>query len=156
MAAIMIGGVKVEAPSEYSVKMVVFTAPMKSANKPGTSPRFLQKERNFLRNLVVAREDLPAGTSLDDYCAKQVEVLSVQIPGYKRIKNDRIQIAGVSCPVVESQGAGPEGLALSTITTFYANSDTVWTISASNLTGIQFQDTRPEYLEIMKSFQVIE
>lgn len=155
MAAIMIGGCKVEAPSEYGVKMVVFTAPMKQAKAAGPSPRFLQKEKNFLRNLVVAREDLPKDMSLDDYCAKQVEVLSVQIPGYKRIKSDRIPIAGTSCPLVESQGAGPEGLALTTLTTFYANEGTVWTISASNLTGIQFQDTRPEYLEIMKSFQVI-
>lgn len=156
MAGIIIGGVKVEAPAEYGVKMVVFTAPMKSAKVAGPSPRFLQKEKNFLRNLVVAREDLGKDTSVDDYCAKQVEVLAVQIPGYKRIKNDRIDIAGTSCPLIESQGAGPEGLALSTLTTFFAKDGTVWTISASNLTGIQFADTRPEYLEIMKSFQVIE
>ena len=156
MAAIMIGGVKVEAPSEYSVKMVVFTAPMKQAKVAGASPRFLQKEKNFLRNLVVANEELKEGVSLDDYAARQVEVLAVQIPGFKRVKNDRVTIMGISCPIIESTGAGPEGPALSTITAFFAKDGTVWTISASNLTGIQFQDTRAEYLEIIKSFQVME
>jgi hypothetical protein len=156
MAAIMIGGVKVEAPSEYAVKMVVFTAPMKTSKAAGASPRFLQKERNFLRNLVVANEDLKEGTSLDDYAAKQVEVLAVQIPGFKRVKNDRVEIMGTSCPIIESTGAGPEGLALTTITAFFAKEGTVWTISASNLTGIQFQDTRAEYLEIIKSFQILD
>ncbi len=154
MAAIMIGGVRVEAPAEYQVKMVVFTAPMKANKVAGASPRFLQKERLFLRNLVVAREELPNGSSLDDYTAKQVDALASQIPGFKRLKNDRITIAGTSCPIVESQGAGPEGLALTTITAFYENAGTVWTISASNLTGIQFQDTRAEYHDIIKSFQV--
>lgn len=152
MSRLTIGDLQLEAPPEYSVKMVIVTAPAKPQMQAG-SKRFLQAERPYVRNIVVGREDVAEGTSLQQYAERQMEIMAAQMPGFRKVKASTITIGGVECPLIEGQGAGPEGMLLSTLTTYVPAAGVVFTLSATHLAGIPFQDTRPEYVKMFESFR---
>lgn len=152
MTRLVAGNASFDAPEAYALKMAVFTAPMLPSKASGG--RLMGRERSFLRNLVVANEPLASDQDLESYAAAQMDVLAGQIPGFRKVRESRVDICGVSSPVIESTGMGPDGLALTTITAFTAVDGLAWTISASNLTGERFADTREEYLAIIASFRI--
>lgn len=152
MSRLSIGDLHFEAPPEYSVKMVIVTAPSKPQVQGGAK-RFLQAERPYVRNIVVGREDIPEGTTLQQYADKQLEIMASQMPGFRKVKAGTITINGVECPLVEGQGTGPEGMLLSTLTAYVPGKGVVFTVSATHLAGIPFQDTKPEYVKIFESFR---
>jgi hypothetical protein len=153
MSRLSIGDLHFEAPADYTVKMVIVTAPQKPQAGAGAK-RFLQQERPYVRNVVVGREDIPEGMTLAVYVDRQMEIMAAQMPGFRKLKQTTITIRGHECPLVEGQGQGPEGMLLSTLTTYVPGDGVVFTISATHLAGIPFQDTKPEYLKIFQSFSL--
>lgn len=149
MSRLSIGDLHFEAPPDYSVKMVIVTAPQKVS---GGAKRFLQAERPYVRNVVVGREDIPEGMTLAVYVDRQMEIMAAQMPGFRKVKQTTITIRGRECPLVEGTGQGPEGMLLSTLTTYVPGNGVVFTVSATHLAGIPFQDTKAEYLKIFESF----
>ena len=152
MSRLDIGDLHFEAPSDYSVKMVIVTAPAKPQMAAGAK-RFLQAERPYVRNIVVGREDVPEGTTLQQYADKQVEIMSAQMPGFRKVKTGTLKINGVDCPIIDGQGTGPEGMLLATLTTYVPGKGVIFTLSATHLAGVPFQDTRPEYVKMFESFK---
>ena len=154
MAGFTLGGITVNAPDEYAVKMVIFTAPMKQSK--AAPQMFKQKERQYLRNLVIAKEDLPTGMTPSQYGDEQGKILAMQMPGYKRLKAETIKIDGVDCPLLESQGNGPDGMLVVSLNCYVPSTEDkmIYTLSASNMAGLPFAETRPEYVTIFESFKI--
>lgn len=155
MPRISLGDLSVDAPADYSVKMVIMAAPQKP-QVAGPAKRFMQAERPFLRNIVIGRETVPDGTPIQTYVDRQIEIMSQQMPGFRRVKQETLTIDGVQCPLVEGQGTGPEGMLLGTLTAYVPGKGVVFTLSASHLAGLPFQETRAEYVKMFESFQIAQ
>lgn len=151
MTDFKLAGLGFQAPNDYRTRMIVITAPQKEA--PKTGHMVIKQQSSFARNVVVACEDIPEGTSLEEYAEKQIATLKQTLPGFKLLSQGTAKVAGMTCPMIEAQSTGPEGRLLNSMTVYALDGRTAYTLSASNLAGLPYQDCKKEYLAIIESFR---
>lgn len=144
-------GLGFQAPNDYRARMIVITAPQKEA--PKTGHMVVKQQSSFARNVVVACEDVAEGTTLAEYADKQLGNLKQTLPGFKLLAQGTTSVGGQTCPMVEVQSTGPEGRLLNSMTVYALDGRTAYTLSASNLAGLPYQDCKKEYLAIIASFR---
>lgn len=151
MTDFKLAGLGFQAPSDYRARMIVITAPQKEA--PKTGHMVVKQQSSFARNVVIACEDVAEGTTLEQYAEKQLTTLKQTLPGFKLLGQGTTTVGGVTCPMIEAQSTGPEGRLLNSMTVYALDGRTAYTLSASNLAGLPYQDSKKEYLSIMESFR---
>lgn len=152
MTDFKLGGLGFTAPNDYRARMLVIAAPQKEGPKmPGQM--VVKQQSNFARNVVVACEDLAEGMDIKAYSEKQVAQLKQSMPNFQILKEGTLMIGGTECPMFEAQSTGPQGRLLNSMTAYYLSGRTAFTLSASHLAGLPYQDTRKEYLSIIQSFK---
>src|SRR5688572_26233605 len=97
MGKFAMGDVNMTVPDGFTLHMAVVAA------KP---------ENKFCRNLVIAKEVVPQGMTVDAYKQAQVKMLS-QSAGFTTVKSGTLPIAGDNSPFIETESVGPGGLPLS-------------------------------------------
>jgi hypothetical protein len=134
-----------------------FTAPGYNARTlvmQGQEETFKPQERSYRRNLIVVREEVPAGTTVDGYCKSQLGQLAYGMRGFQRIKTGTLTLDGQSFPLIDARGTGPDGVLVSLLLAYVVVGRVALTITASHLAGPRFDAARPEFLAIFESFRV--
>lgn len=135
-------GLSLQVPSSYRIQMLVLAGPPE---------QFAAKEPSYLRNVVVAREDIGT-TSLDGYVRAQLAHLSRSMQGFHRVRTETLIIDGVSCPLLEIRCLGPGGILIANLLAYVPAGESVYTLSASHLAGPRFEAVREELRAVMQSF----
>ncbi len=147
-----LGPLAFETPDDYTPRMFVITAPEKA--KPKAGMMVTKQEQTFARNVTVATEEVPAGTSVDAYAEAQLTAMKGGLQNFQLMKRSTVAVGGEECPLLEIQSAGPEGRLLQAMTAYVVKGTTAFTLSASQMAGIPYQDSRKEYLAIFSSLKV--
>lgn len=153
MTVFKLGDVSFTAPAEYLPRMVVIAAPPPAGPKPA-GQMVVKKETSYARNVVIVSEALPDNTTAEAYTERQVLLLQKNLPNFQLLKRGEANVGGRMCPLVETQSTGPEGRLLNSITAYLIVGRMAYTLSASQLAGLPYQDARGEYLAIMASVRV--
>ncbi len=140
-----LGELKVPAPEGYEARMLVIVGP---------EEKFQLKERPFQRNLVVAKELVPPGTSADEYCRAQLGQMAQTMPGFQRLKTTSVTISGRASPLVEARYTGPDGMLLTSLICYAVRGEAAYTISASHLTGPRFEAVRQELVGMIEQIEL--
>ena len=145
MPAFQLADVAISVPDGYSAKMVMLAGP---------SEKFNRNERPFLRNVMLAREAVSADADAESYSRQQMGLLAQQLPGFRRMGSSTVVIQGKTCPLIQAQCSGPEGMLLVQLMAYYVDAGVAHTLSASHLLGPRFDQAKNEFVEIFKSFTV--
>ena len=138
MGKFAMGDVNMAIPDGFSLHMAVVAA------KP---------ENKFCRNLVIAKEVVPQGMTVDVYKQAQLKMLS-QSSGFSTVKSGTLPIDGENSPFIETESVGPGGLPLASLIAYVKKGDTVFTLTCTNTKGAAFAAAREEFLAMLKSFSV--
>lgn len=152
MTDFKLGDVSFTAPAGYLPRMVVIAAPPPAGGKTA-GQMVVKKEASYARNVVVVSEALPEGSTAEAYVERQVLLLQKNLPNFQLLKRGETHVGGRVCPLVETQSTGPEGRLLNSMTAYFVVGRMAYTLSASQLAGLPYQDARSEYLAILASFR---
>jgi hypothetical protein len=136
MAKISVADLNMTVPDGFTLHMAVVAA------KP---------ENKFCRNVVIAKEQVLPGTTVDQYKQAQLKMLSQSSAGFSTVKSGTVPIGGENCPMIETESVGPGGLPLASIIAYVKKGDLIYTFTATNTKGAAYAAAREEFIGIFKS-----
>lgn len=136
MADFKMNGLSLSAPDGYLVRSFVLAAPQERDRSLMSGQMAVRKERAYARNVVVVPEEVPEGTDVDAFAARQLEAIKESMPDFQITRQSTTNIDNVECPVIEAQSAGPEDRLLNMMVTYRVRGTTAFTLSASRLAGL--------------------
>jgi hypothetical protein len=144
-------GLSLSAPKGYQVRTLVLTAPQeKGSQVPGQM--VMKKQSQYDRNVVVVAETVPPQTDAQAFADQQVQVLKQSVPDFQLTQQGVMNVGGMDCPMLEAQSAGPEGRLVQMMLVYAVKGNTAYSLSASNLAGLPYSESKKEYAEIIASF----
>jgi hypothetical protein len=146
---VKLGPISLETPDDYMPRMFVMTAP--EAEKPKMGMMVTKQAQTFARNITVGTEAVDEGTTSDGYAEAQLAAMKAGMMGFQLLKKSTVNIAGKDCPLYEIQSAGPEGRLLQALTAYFVHGKTAFTLTASQMAGLPFNEVKKEYLAIFAS-----
>ena len=147
-----LGPLTLTTPDDYSPRMFVMTAPEKE--KPKIGMMVTKQEQTFARNVTLATEEVPATLTVLEYADAQLTAMKGGLPSFQLLKKGTVAIGGVEVPMVEIQSAGPEGRLLQAMIAYVIKGTTAFTLSASQMAGLPYNEVRKEYLAIFSSLKI--
>lgn len=106
----------------------------------------------YRKSMVLVREDVPAGTSLEAY--RQAHVRQVAGAGFRAVQLSTIKVMDQDCPLLEAESASPTGVPLANLIAYLRVGDAVYTLNASAVRGEAFEKARAEFVAVMQSLRV--
>lgn len=149
MPEFRLGPISLKAPDDYMPRMFVITAPEKAQPKAGIM--VTKDVQRFARNITIATEEVGENTTAAEYADAQLVAMKQGLQGFSLMKRSTTPVGNTECPLLEIQSSGPEGRLLQAMTAYFVKDKLAFTLSASHMAGIPYQDTRKEYLAIFAS-----
>lgn len=147
MVSIKLGALGMNAAAGYTPRMLVLAGPEET---------FGFNEKPFLRSVIFQCEKLPKGMDQESFAEKQNGLLTKHMQGFKKVRNHRVTIHGVDCPMIEATNVGPGGIMLTNLICYFVHGDMAITLSAAHLTGPRFEKVRKEFVSIFETLTVLE
>src|SRR5438105_2882462 len=94
----------------------------------GQPEHFAPGERQYIKNISVAYEALPAPMDAEAYMKSHLAILAQSMAGFQRLRTDAVDISGIPCPLVEFRCQGPEGMLISNLSAYVVRALTAYTL----------------------------